>query len=43
MPSEAELLSIASLEAMACGLPLLVARSRALPELVEEGRQRLPV
>ena len=37
MPSEAELLSIASLEAMASGLPLLVARSRALPELVQEG------
>lgn len=37
MPSEGELLSIASLEAMACGLPLLVARSKALPELVENG------
>lgn len=37
MPSEAELLSIASLEAMASGLPLLVARAKALPELVEEG------
>jgi 1,2-diacylglycerol 3-alpha-glucosyltransferase len=37
MPSEAELLSIASLEAMACGLPLLAARARALPELVDEG------
>ena len=37
MPSEAELLSIASLEAMATGLPLLAARSRALPELVDDG------
>jgi 1,2-diacylglycerol 3-alpha-glucosyltransferase len=37
MPSEAELLSIASLEAMATGRPLLVARSKALPELVDEG------
>jgi glycosyltransferase involved in cell wall biosynthesis len=37
MPSEAELLSIASLEAMASGLPLLLARSRALPELVDQG------
>lgn len=37
MPSEAELLSIASLEAMATGLPLLVARSKALPELVDDG------
>ena len=37
MPSEAELLSIASLEAMASGLPLLAARSKALPELVTEG------
>jgi 1,2-diacylglycerol 3-alpha-glucosyltransferase len=37
MPSEAELLSIASLEAMATGKPLLVARSKALPELVDDG------
>lgn len=37
MPSEAELLSIASLEAMACARPLLVARSKALPELVTDG------
>lgn len=37
MPSEAELLSIASLEAMSTGRPLLVARSKALPELVQEG------
>jgi 1,2-diacylglycerol 3-alpha-glucosyltransferase len=37
MPSEAELLSIAALEAMACGRPVLAARSKALPELVDEG------
>ncbi len=37
MPSDAELLSIATLEAMACGRPVLAARARALPELVEEG------
>jgi glycosyltransferase involved in cell wall biosynthesis len=36
MPSEAELLSIATLEAMACGLPVLAARAMALPELVSE-------
>ncbi|MEZ4638431.1 MAG: glycosyltransferase [Caldilineaceae bacterium] len=37
MPSDAELLSIATLEAMACGRPVLAARARALPELVEDG------
>jgi glycosyltransferase involved in cell wall biosynthesis len=37
MPSEAELLSIATLEAMGCGLPILAANSRALPELVDQG------
>ena len=37
MPSEVELLSIASLEAMASGLPILAARARALPELVTDG------
>jgi 1,2-diacylglycerol 3-alpha-glucosyltransferase len=37
MPSEAELLSIASLEAMSCGRPVLAAHARALPELVNEG------
>lgn len=37
MPSEAELLSIATLEAMATGRPLMVARARALPELVKDG------
>jgi 1,2-diacylglycerol 3-alpha-glucosyltransferase len=34
MPSEAELLSIASLEAMACARPMIVANALALPELV---------
>jgi 1,2-diacylglycerol 3-alpha-glucosyltransferase len=38
MPSDAELLSIATLEAMACGRPVLAARARALPELVNEGK-----
>jgi len=37
MPSEAELLSLSSLEAMACGLPLLAANAVALPELVSDG------
>ena len=37
MPSEAELLSIASLEAMASGRPLLLANAVALPELVSQG------
>ncbi len=37
MPSNAELQSIATLEAMACGLPVLAADARALPELVENG------
>jgi 1,2-diacylglycerol 3-alpha-glucosyltransferase len=37
MPSEAELLSISTLEAMACGLPVLLADALALPELVRMG------
>ncbi len=37
MPSQAELLSIATLEAMACARPVLLARALALPELVAEG------
>jgi glycosyltransferase involved in cell wall biosynthesis len=36
MPSEAELLSIASLEAMATARPILAANSKALPELVTD-------
>ncbi len=34
IPSEAELQSLATMEAMACGLPVLAANSYALPELV---------
>jgi 1,2-diacylglycerol 3-alpha-glucosyltransferase len=37
MPSEAELLSISTLEAMACAKPVLLANALALPELVEDG------
>ncbi len=37
MPSDAELLSIASLEAMACARPMLLANAVALPELVTQG------
>ena len=37
MPSQAELQSIASLEAMAAGLPVIGARATALPELVRPG------
>ncbi len=37
MPSEAELLSIASLEAMACAKPVLLANAVALPELAGDG------
>jgi glycosyltransferase involved in cell wall biosynthesis len=37
MPSTAELQSIASLEAMASGLPIVVADAMALPHLVEDG------
>jgi len=37
MPGEAESLSIATLEAMACGKPVLAANAMALPELVENG------
>jgi 1,2-diacylglycerol 3-alpha-glucosyltransferase len=36
MPSPEELQSIATLEAMACGKPILAANGRALPELVEQ-------
>jgi len=37
MPSPEELQSIATLEAMACGKPILASDSRALPELVNPG------
>lgn len=37
MPSEAELLSISTLEAMACARPVLLANALALPELVRAG------
>ncbi|GAA4666945.1 glycosyltransferase [Frondihabitans cladoniiphilus] len=37
MPSTAELQSIASLEAMASGLPIVVADAMALPHLVDDG------
>lgn len=37
MPSEAELQSIATLEAMATGKPILGANARALPELIHPG------
>ncbi len=37
MPSEAELLSIATLEAMATARPVLLANALALPELVKHG------
>jgi 1,2-diacylglycerol 3-alpha-glucosyltransferase len=37
MPSDAELQSIATLEAMGTGLPVLAANAEALPELVRHG------
>ena len=37
MPSAQELQSIATLEAMSCAKPVLVANARALPELVDHG------
>jgi glycosyltransferase involved in cell wall biosynthesis len=37
MPSEAELLSIATVQAMACSKPILAADAVALPELVTNG------
>ncbi len=37
MPGDVELQSIATLEAMAAGLPVLAANAGALPELVEDG------
>jgi len=37
MPSPEELQSLATLEAMACGKPILAANARALPELIQTG------
>jgi phosphatidylinositol alpha 1,6-mannosyltransferase len=37
IPSEAELQSLATMEALACGLPVVAANSYALPELVHHG------
>src|SRR5205823_9449082 len=34
IPSEADLQSLATMEAMACGLPVIAANAYALPELV---------
>ena len=41
MPGDAELLSIASLQAMACARPMLVADAVALPELVSANENGL--
>jgi 1,2-diacylglycerol 3-alpha-glucosyltransferase len=41
MPSEAELLSIATLQAMGCSRPILAANAVALPELVTEAMNGL--
>lgn len=41
MAGYAELQSIATLEAMACGLPVIAANARALPELVGHGENGL--
>lgn len=38
VPSEAELQSMALMEAMACGLPVIAANAHALPELVHHQR-----
>ena len=38
MPSVAELQSLATLQAMACGLPVIAAEAGALPELVQPGQ-----
>ncbi|MGB9800554.1 MAG: glycosyltransferase [Thermanaerothrix sp.] len=37
MPGDVESLSLATLEAMACGKPVIAARAMALPELVRHG------
>jgi glycosyltransferase involved in cell wall biosynthesis len=38
MPSVAELQSLATLQALACGLPVIAAEAGALPELVQPGQ-----
>jgi phosphatidylinositol alpha 1,6-mannosyltransferase len=38
IPSEADLQSLATMEAMACALPVVAANSYALPELVHHGK-----
>jgi glycosyltransferase involved in cell wall biosynthesis len=38
IPSQAELQSLSTMEAMACGLPIVAADAGALPELVHHGR-----
>jgi phosphatidylinositol alpha 1,6-mannosyltransferase len=38
IPSEADLQSISTMEAMACGLPVVAANAYALPELVHHGK-----
>jgi glycosyltransferase involved in cell wall biosynthesis len=38
IPSEAELQSLSTMEAMACGLPVIAANACALPELVHHNR-----
>lgn len=37
IPSEADLQSLATMEAMACGLPVIAAKAYALPELAHHG------
>jgi glycosyltransferase involved in cell wall biosynthesis len=41
IPSEAELQSLVTMEAMACGLPIVAADALALPELVHHGETGL--
>jgi glycosyltransferase involved in cell wall biosynthesis len=41
IPSEAELQSLATMEAMACGLPIIAANAWALPELVAQNTNGL--